>query len=296
MEDDPRRTSIGGGRGGAPPCYADSESDASTEVSNGRRGEFAGDAFERPPGFEHAVLHGRHFRSTADALGGAVEALDVCRVVSAGPGAMCVGVASALATKAILAACVVPAVIAAPAVAAACAAAAIPTAIVACAGPVRRLLRARLRDWYHSIGGGLVEGAGGDPGYVVRDACEGEDDDEPPEISSSVADAGAPKRRRRKRHFVPYRGGKISGAYLATIVAEVRSIFAGRGRDSATEHGARRALVTRMREHGMRPTDVDRVREQLVNAVFYVSREDEANRLYADIGRRLGFQAQPEGR
>jgi hypothetical protein len=51
-----------------------------------------------------------------------------------------------------------------------------------------------------------------------------------------------------------------------------------------------------MREHGMRPTDVDRVREQLVNAVFYVSREDEANRLYADIGRRLGFQAQPEGR
>ena len=45
-----------------------------------------------------------------------------------------------------------------------------------------------------------------------------------------------------------------------------------------------------MREHGVRERDIDRVREAMVNAVFYVSEAEEANRLVEEVGYRLGLQ------
>lgn len=163
-------------------------------------------------------------------------------------------------------------------------------AVSAVWGPLRRLLRARLRSWYSGVAGRLVDHPYTDPGCVARDASADEPADAVDGGVDDVDDSGRPIRRKRTRYYVPYEGGEVRGAYLANVVAETRSNYAGRPRDPAAEHGARREMVTRMRDHGMRATDIDKVREAMVNAVFYRSIHEEAGEQLEFAGRILGLQ------
>nr|QKF95603.1 hypothetical protein 1 [Ginkgo biloba tombusvirus] len=226
-----------------------------------------------------------------------VRAADACRAVTCGPTSITASILTGVATKGALGLCVAHAVAFAPIVAPvagiAAFAAGLATGIGMGYGPIKRLVREHVRGWFCSVGGGLVDTDFTDPGYTARDAADDEAEDAPPEVSPPLVSGGRTTRRRRKRHFAPYSHGKVRGAYLAALVAEVRTLYAGRARDSAAEHGARRALVTRMKEHGMRPTDIDRCREACVNAVFYVSLDDEAAAQMDKLGRWLGLQRGP---
>lgn len=264
-----------------------------------------GDITTLPPGLSTApeiseaprvVFDSRSFDSPVAAYKRLVTGADLCRILSTAPASLCAGATTAVATKALLTACLVPAVVVGHIIPLACVAASLPAAALLSFGPIRRFARSRVRQWYSSFGGGLVDSEYTDPGFGVRDAAEDEEDDAPAPGTLPLDDAGRPVRRKRKRHFAPYSGGKVRGAYLAAVVAQVRSLYAGRARDSAAEHGARRALVTRMKEHGVRDTDIDRVREHMLNAVFYVSEDEEVAASVQMLGAALGLQRGPGSR
>lgn len=233
------------------------------------------------PGASPVVPDHRPFVSPASILKRWVRIADCTRVTAGAVLSPSAGVATGFAAKAtLIAAGAVHTAAAAPLIlpvaAAAGVAVGIATAIPFVLGPLRRFVRAQVRDMLRSAGGGLVDTDYTDPGFTVRDAADDESPDQAPEGTLYVAGTGAKVGRKRRKHFAPYAGGQVRGAYLCSIVAEVRTQFAGRNRDVACEHAARRALVTKMVDHGMRPTDIDRVREHCLNAVFYISEEEEA--------------------
>lgn len=223
---------------------------------------------------------------------------DLCRVFSGTAIAPAVGTACGVAVKACIATAVaahavVLAPIAVPAAVGIGAVASIATFAGMAKGPIQRVIRAHVRDCFHSVAGGIAEGGYTDPGFAARDAADDEESDLPTAGVEHVVSTGKKVRRKRCKHFAPYANGQVRGAYLCSLVAEIRTLYAGRARDSTTEHAARRALVTRMRDHGMRNTDIDKVREHCVNAVFYVSRDDEAAAMVNQIGQWLGLQRGP---
>lgn len=270
-----------------------SESHGPSASANGGESDDGMDPTMSPadaPGALPIQLDDRAFIDPTDTIANTVGQIDFFRVVLSGPAGITTGILSGLATKALLVAAVVPAIAVAPVVASVVSAAALGSCAALSLGPLRRIVRERARCWYSTTAGSLVDGDFGDPGCIVRDAGA---DDVPDAADGGVVSldgAGRPVRRKRARHYVPYSNGKVRGAYLASVVAETRTNYAGRVRDNAAEHGARREMVLRMRGHGMRNTDIDKVREAMVNAVFYQSRSDAANAMLEGIGRRLGLQ------
>lgn len=248
------------------------------------------------PGAPPITFDPTPYTSPTDRFHRFLTRLDVCRVSSAFPVSAAVGSSAAVACKAVLlgAVGVAHAVVLAPAIAptaiAVGAVAGVATAARMAAGPVKRLIRGQLRQWFSEMGTGIVPGTHTDPGFAPRDAADDEGPDLPSTVTVAVAGGSKKARVKRVRHFAPYAGGKVRGAYLCSLVAEVRTLFAGRARDDATEHAARRALVTRMKEHGMRYTDIDRVREHCVNAVFFVSEDEEVAAHVRKVGERWGLQ------
>lgn len=247
------------------------------------------------PGASPVSFDTRPYISPTESLKRFLRGADICRAASSLPLAATTGAAVGVTGKAVLlsvglahAAVFAPVVAPAAIVAGAIAGAA--TAWSMGVGPARRLIRAQVRHWFFKAGGGTDGHGYTDPGFAARDGAVDEEADLPSTVANTVAGGGEKVRVKRVRHFAPYANGKIRGAYICSLVAEVRTQYAGRARDSTTEHAARRALVTRMRDHGMRATDIDRVREHCVNAVFFITEDDEVAADVRRFGERWGIQ------
>lgn len=134
-----------------------------------------------------------------------------------------------------------------------------------------------------------VEAGSLDRSYeVTEEVCgEGPGANGAPTAASSSARArghcGGSRRVAKRLRVVPepYVGGVLRSAYLAELIAEVRTEPYAKSRNADNVRHVEAHLKRRMVEHGVRPTHIDEKMPVLVIMCFYVTDRQ------ADIARKL---------
>jgi len=128
-----------------------------------------------------------------------------------------------------------------------------------------------------------VDAGPSDVGYDTVEEVDGACNGDGADAGSSDGNAsGLGRIRRKKMVYTPYEGGILKGAYLSSIVAEVRMCSYARAYSPSNADIVRSHLVRRMREHGVRPTHISNNINKLILACFYKSDSD------LEIEKQLG--------